>query len=62
MRLAGVTVEVKKKVEGKRDVWCVIAYSDMLAAGHEELRAPSPRSLGRLSRGTLWMRRRLRAG
>jgi len=38
LRLAGVTAEVKKKVEGKRDVWRVIAYTDMLAAGHVELR------------------------
>jgi hypothetical protein len=36
LRLAGVGAEVKK--EGGRDVWYVKAYTDMLAAGHEELR------------------------
>jgi DUF971 family protein len=36
LRLAGVSAEVKK--ESDRDVWYVIAYTDMLAAGHEGLR------------------------
>jgi len=36
LRLAGVGAEVKK--EGGRDVRYVKAYTDMLAAGHEELR------------------------
>jgi hypothetical protein len=36
LRHAGVGAEVKK--EGGRDVWYVKAYTDMLAAGHEELR------------------------
>jgi hypothetical protein len=36
LRLAGVTAEVRK--EGSRDVWYVVATTDMLAAGREELR------------------------
>jgi hypothetical protein len=36
LRLAGVTAEVRK--EGGRDVWYVIATTDKLAAGREELR------------------------
>jgi hypothetical protein len=36
LRLAGVSAEVKK--ESDRDVWYAIAYTDMLAAGHEGLR------------------------
>jgi len=36
LRHAGVSAEVKK--EGNRDVWQVWATTDMLAAGHEELR------------------------
>jgi hypothetical protein len=36
LRLAGVSAEVKK--EGGRDVWRVIATTDVLAAGREELR------------------------
>jgi len=36
LKLAGVGAEVKK--EGGRDVWYVIATTDMLAAGREELR------------------------
>jgi len=36
LRLAGVSVEVKK--EGGRDIWYVYATTDMLAAGREELR------------------------
>jgi hypothetical protein len=36
LRLAGVNAEVKK--EGGREVWYVIATTDMLAAGHERLR------------------------
>jgi hypothetical protein len=36
LRLAGVRAEVKK--EGNRDAWYVYASTDMLAAGHEELR------------------------
>jgi hypothetical protein len=36
LRLAGVSVEVKK--EGGRDKWYVYAYTDKLAAGREELR------------------------
>jgi hypothetical protein len=38
LRLAGVSAELKKKEDGKRDVWRVIATTDMLAAGLEELR------------------------
>jgi len=37
LRLAGVSVEVKKG-EGKRDVWYIVATTDKLAAGREELR------------------------
>jgi hypothetical protein len=36
LRLAGVSAEVKK--EGSRDAWYVIATTDKLAAGREELR------------------------
>jgi hypothetical protein len=36
LKLAGVGAEVKK--EGGRDVWYVEVYTNMLAAGHEELR------------------------
>jgi hypothetical protein len=36
LKLAGVGAEVRK--EGGRDVWRVRAYTDMLAAGREELR------------------------
>jgi hypothetical protein len=38
LRLAGVGAELKKKEDGKRDVWRVIATTDRLAAGREELR------------------------
>ena len=38
LRLAGVRAEVKKAEVGGRDVWYVYAYTDMLAAGREELR------------------------
>jgi hypothetical protein len=38
LRLAGVGAELKKKEVGKRDVWRVIATTDMLAAGRKELR------------------------
>jgi hypothetical protein len=37
LKLAGVGAEVKKR-EGKREVWYVYAYTDVLAAGREELR------------------------
>jgi hypothetical protein len=37
LRHAGVSAEVRK--EGNRDVWRVVAYTDKLAAGHEELRS-----------------------
>jgi hypothetical protein len=37
LRLVGVSAEVKRK-EGSREVWRVIATTDMLAAGREELR------------------------
>ena len=37
LKLAGVVAEVKKR-EGKREVWYVYAYTDVLAAGREELR------------------------
>jgi nucleotide-binding universal stress UspA family protein len=37
LRLAGVSAEVNK--EGGRDVWRVVAYTDKLAAGREELRS-----------------------
>jgi hypothetical protein len=36
LRLAGVAAEVKE--EGGRDEWYVVTYTDMLAAGREELR------------------------
>ena len=36
LRLAGVGVEVQK--EGSKDKWYVRAYTDVLAAGREELR------------------------
>jgi diphthamide synthase (EF-2-diphthine--ammonia ligase) len=36
LRLAGVSAEVKR--EGDRDVWQVVATTDKLAAGREELR------------------------
>jgi DUF971 family protein len=38
LRLAGVSAEVKKEGVSDRDKWYVIAYTDMLAAGHEGLR------------------------
>jgi hypothetical protein len=38
LRLAGVGAELKKKEDGKRDVWRVEATTDRLAAGREELR------------------------
>ena len=45
LRLAGVSAEVKvKKRKDKRDEWQVVATTNMLAAGREELRKPSPRS------------------
>ncbi len=37
LKLAGVDAEVKK-VGGKKDVWRVVATTDMIAAGREELR------------------------
>jgi hypothetical protein len=37
LRLVGVSAEVKRK-EGNREVWRVIATTDMLAAGRKELR------------------------
>jgi hypothetical protein len=37
LKLAGVNAEVKKR-EGKREVWYVYAYTDMLATGRRELR------------------------
>jgi hypothetical protein len=37
LKLAGVNAEVKKR-EGKRDVWNIVATTDVLAAGREELR------------------------
>ena len=36
LRLAGVGAVVEKV--GNRDVWYIVATTDMLAAGHEELR------------------------
>ena len=36
LKLAGVSAEVKK--EGGRDVWRIVATTNMLAAGHEEPR------------------------
>jgi hypothetical protein len=43
--LVGVSAEVKvKKRKDKRDEWQVVATTNMLAAGREELRKPSPRS------------------
>jgi hypothetical protein len=38
LKLAGVSAEVKKEGVSDRDKWYVIAYTDMLAAGHEGLR------------------------
>jgi len=38
LRLAGVSAEVRKAEVGGRDVWRVRAYTDVLAAGREELR------------------------
>jgi hypothetical protein len=38
LRLAGVSVEVRKAEVGGRDVWYVEATTDRLAAGREELR------------------------
>jgi len=38
LRHAGVNAEVKKKREGKRDVWYIEVATDKLAAGREELR------------------------
>ena len=38
LRLAGVSVEVRRAEMGNRDKWYVIAYTDMLAAGRKELR------------------------
>jgi hypothetical protein len=37
LKLAGISAEVKKR-ESKKEVWYVIATTDMLAAGHEKLR------------------------
>jgi hypothetical protein len=37
LKLAGVNTKVKKR-EGKREVWYVYAYTDVLAAGRKELR------------------------
>jgi hypothetical protein len=37
LRFAGVSAEVRKEVGG-RDVWCVVATTDKLAAGREEFR------------------------
>jgi hypothetical protein len=36
LKLAGISAEVRKRKD--RDVWCVNAATDMLAAGHEKLR------------------------
>jgi hypothetical protein len=52
LRLAGVSAEVKKEGVSNRDKWYVIAYTDMLAAGHEGLRKAPPRSSGRPPRET----------
>lgn len=60
LKLAGVGAEVMKKES--MDVWRVRATTGMLVAGREELRTPSPRSLGRRSRKAGWMRRRLGTG
>jgi hypothetical protein len=38
LKLADISAEVKKEEVGGRDVWYVHAYTDRLAAGHEELR------------------------
>jgi hypothetical protein len=38
LRLAGVGAELKKKEDGKRDVWRVVATTDKLATGLEEFR------------------------
>jgi hypothetical protein len=38
LKRAGVGAEVKKKREGKREVWYVVATTDKLAAGRKELR------------------------
>ena len=61
LRLAGVTVEVKK--EGGTDRWYVYAATDMLAAGREELRDAIAKIVGEAaargwvdaSRAELWL-------
>ncbi len=52
LRLAGVGAEVKK--EGGRDVWLIVATTNMLAAGHEELRNAIA-EIVRATRGRCWV-------
>jgi hypothetical protein len=52
LRLAGVATEVRK--EGGRDEWYINAYTDMLAAGHMELRNALA-EIVRTARGNGWV-------
>ncbi len=52
LRLAGVATEVRK--EGGRDEWYINAYTDMLAAGREELRKAIA-EIVRTARGKGWV-------
>jgi uncharacterized protein (UPF0335 family) len=54
LRLAGVGAELKKKEDGKRDVWRVIATTDRLAAGRKELREAIAKIV-KTARGKGWV-------
>jgi hypothetical protein len=60
LRLAGVTAEVEKEESG--DTWYVVATTDKLAAGREELRKALAEIVRTAARMAGWMRKRLRAG
>jgi hypothetical protein len=61
LRLAGVNAEVKKR-EGKRDVWYIVATTDKLAAGREELRKALAEIVETARDNGGWTRRRRNAG
>jgi len=54
LRQAGVGAELKKKEDGKRDVWRVIATTDRLAAGRKELREAITKIV-KTARGKGWV-------
>jgi hypothetical protein len=58
LRLAGVGAEVRRV----SDEWQVVVYTGKLAARHERLRGPSPRSSRRCVATVGWMRRGQSAG